>query len=96
MEWLPSVPKYVTMGPMASLETVVDDYDAARRSCEPGVFEAFVRLDGELVLDVGAATGGGACESKVRVDPVRERSRPDTKPHLRSVAPDLPFGFLPW
>jgi SAM-dependent methyltransferase len=42
---------------MASFDTVADEYDAARPSYPPGVFDALGALDGLLVLDVGAGTG---------------------------------------
>lgn len=42
---------------MASFEAVADEYDAARPSYPPGVYDSLARLDGLRVLDVGAGTG---------------------------------------
>lgn len=42
---------------MASFEAVADEYDAARPSYPPGIYDALGALEGLLVLDVGAGTG---------------------------------------
>lgn len=42
---------------MASFENVADEYDAARPSYPSGVYDALGRLEGLVVLDVGAGTG---------------------------------------
>ncbi|HUF34017.1 MAG TPA: class I SAM-dependent methyltransferase [Acidimicrobiales bacterium] len=42
---------------MATYEAVADEYDAARPSYPPGVYDALGALEGLRVLDVGAGTG---------------------------------------
>lgn len=42
---------------MVSFDPVVDEYDAARPSYPPSVFDALGALDGLRVLDIGAGTG---------------------------------------
>ncbi len=81
---------------MASFETVADEYDTARPSYPPGVFDALGDLDGLLVLDVGAGTGIATRQllargaSVVAIDPGRgvlARAAIRT-PGLRAVAAD--------
>jgi SAM-dependent methyltransferase len=42
---------------VASFESVVEEYDAARHAYPEGVYDALGELGGRLVLDVGAGTG---------------------------------------
>ncbi|MDZ7677978.1 MAG: class I SAM-dependent methyltransferase [Acidimicrobiales bacterium] len=42
---------------MVSFDTVADEYDAARPSYPPALFDALGDLDGLRVLDIGAGTG---------------------------------------
>lgn len=45
------------ISPVASFETVADEYDSARPSYPAALYDALGNLDGLLVLDVGAGTG---------------------------------------
>ena len=72
---------------MASFETVADEYDTARPSYPPGVFDALGDLDGLLVLDVGAGTGiatraaaSARGASVVAIDPGTRRAGPGGDP----------------
>jgi len=64
--------------PVASFEAVADEYDAARPSYPPGVYDSLGQLDGLRVLDVGAGTGIATRQllargaSVIAVDPGRE------------------------